>query len=39
MYPCFFFHLDDRMFDIVCWKDDPKGIFSIHSVWNSIRPL
>jgi len=27
---------DDGRRDLVCWKDGPRGIFSIHCAWNSI---
>jgi len=30
---------DDGRNDLLCWKDAPKGMFSIRCVWNSIRPL
>ena len=33
------FHPNDMRPDILCWKDAPRGIFSIHSVWNSIHLL
>ena len=33
------FLLDDKRYDIVCWKDAPTGIFSIHYAWNALCPF
>jgi hypothetical protein len=34
--PPLFCPSDDGRRDLVCWKDGPRGIFSIHCAWNSI---